>query len=147
MNLKYKVVFIISFLLISLSVGSSVMNYKKSLDETQLQLKESSMPLSIDNIYTEVQKNLIEPTLVSSMMANDTFLKDWLMNDEQDVFKISKYLEMVKNKYNMFSTFLVSDKSNNYYTSKGMLEKVKEKMPTMLGILNLKIFKTTMKSI
>ncbi|MGD9554351.1 MAG: diguanylate cyclase [Arcobacteraceae bacterium] len=129
MNLKNKVVFIVTFLLISFSVGSSVLNYVKSLEETQIQLKERSLPLSIDNIYTEVQKNLIEPTLVSSMMANDTFLKDWLMHEELEVEKIAKYLETIKNKYNMFSTFLVSEKSGNYYTAKGLLEKVEEENP------------------
>lgn len=129
MNLKNKVVFIITFLLISFSIGSSFLNYLKSLEETEIQLKERSLPLSIDNIYTEVQKNLIEPTLVSSMMANDTFLKDWLMHEEVEVDKIAKYLETIKNKYNMFSTFLVSNKSGNYYTAKGILEKVEEGNP------------------
>lgn len=129
LNLKNKVVFIVTFLLISFSVTLSVLNYLKSLEETEIQLKERSLPLSIDNIYTEVQKNLIEPTLVSSMMANDTFLKDWLVHEETDVDQISKYLETIKNKYNMFSTFLVSNKSGNYYTSKGLLEKVKEDNP------------------
>lgn len=118
-----------TFLLVSFSVGSSVLNYVKSLEETQIQLKERSLPLSIDNIYTEVQKNLIEPTLVSSMMAHDTFLKDWLMLEETETEKIAKYLETIKNKYHMFSTFLVSEKSGNYYTSKGLLEKVQEDNP------------------
>ncbi len=129
LNLKNKVVFIVTFLLISFSVTLSVLNYLKSLEETEIQLKERSLPLSIDNIYTEVQKNLIEPTLVSSMMANDTFLKDWLIHEETDVEQIAKYLETIKNKYNMFSTFLVSNKSGNYYTSKGLLEKVQEDNP------------------
>lgn len=129
MKLKNKVVFIVTFLLVSFSVGSSILNYLKSLEETEIQLKERSLPLSIDNIYTEVQKNLIEPTLVSSMMANDTFLKDWLLHEEVAVDKIAKYLETIKNKYNMFSTFLVSNKTGNYYTSKGILEKVEEGNP------------------
>lgn len=129
MKLKNKVVFIVTFLLVSFSVGSSVLNYVKSLEETQIQLKERSLPLSIDNIYTEVQKNLIEPTLVSSMMAHDTFLKDWLILEETETEKIAKYLETIKNKYHMFSTFLVSEKSGNYYTSKGLLEKVQEDNP------------------
>lgn len=98
----------------------------KALEETQMQLKERSLPLSIDNIYTEVQKNLIEPTLVSSMMANDTFLKDWLLHEEKEVDKITKYLETIKNKYNMFTTFLVSEKTGNYYTYAGFLEKIEK---------------------
>lgn len=129
MNIKYKVVFTVTFLLISFSIGSSILNYMKALEETQTQLKERSLPLSIDNIYTEVQKNLIEPTLVSSMMANDTFLKDWLLLEETDVDKITKYLETIKNKYNMFTTFLVSEKTGNYYTYTGLLEKIEKENP------------------
>ena len=129
MNFKNYVVIIVTFLLLAFSIGTSVLNYTKSLHETQIELKERSLPLSIDNIYTEVQKNLIEPTLVSSMMANDTFMKDWLIHDENEIDKISRYLESIKNRYNMFSTFLVSDKTGNYYTSKGLLEKVKEGNP------------------
>ncbi|WP_428024023.1 sensor domain-containing diguanylate cyclase [Arcobacter sp.] len=129
MNFKNYVVIIVTFLLLTFSVGSSILNYMKSLDETQKELKERSLPLSIDNIYTEVQRNLIEPTLVSSMMSNDTFLKDWIINSETDIKKISRYLESIKNRYSVFSTFLVSEKTGNYYTSKGLLEKVKEDNP------------------
>jgi len=128
-NLKYRVVSIVTFLLLSLSIGTSILNYVKSLDETQKQLKNSSLPLSIDNIYTEIQKNIIEPNLISSMMASNTFLKDWLVHEEQNVEKITRYLSTVKNKYNMFNTFLVSHKSKNYYSSKGVLEKVAKDNP------------------
>lgn len=129
MKLKYIVVTVVTFLLVSLSVGTSILNYQKSLDETQKQLKNSSLPLSIDNIYTEVQRNIIEPNLISSMMSTNTFLKDWLIHEEENTDKITKYLDTVKNKYNMFNTFLVSDKSKNYYTPKGLLEKVQEDNP------------------
>jgi len=129
MNLKYKVVSVITFLLISLSVGTSILNYTKSLEETENQLKNSSLPLSIDNIYTEIQKNIIEPNLISSMMASNTFLKDWIINEEDNVEKIKRYLETIKNKYSMFNTFLVSHKSQNYYSSKGFLEKVNIENP------------------
>ena len=81
----------------------------------QQQLKTQSLPLSLDNIYTEIQKQIIEPYLVSSMMANDTFVKDWLLHDEESVTRITQYLDMVKNKYGMFATFLVSEQSRNYY--------------------------------
>lgn len=129
MNLKYAVVSIITFLLISLSIGTSVLNYVKSLAETEKQLKQSSLPLSVDNIYTEIQKNIIEPNLISSMMASNTFLKDWLIHEEENVEKITRYLATIKNKYNMFNTFLVSHKSKKYYSSKGLLEKVEKDNP------------------
>jgi len=130
MSLKYTVIGVVTFLLMSLSIGTSILNYQKSLNETQKQLRNSSLPLSIDNIYTEVQRNIIEPNLISSMMSTNTFLKDWLINEEENVEKITRYLDTIKNKYSMFNTFLVSDKSKNYYTPKGLLEKVQEDNPT-----------------
>ena len=129
MKLNYRIVLIITFLLVAMSVSMSVINYVISLQSTQKQLEERSLPLTVDNIYTEIQKHIIEPNLVSSMMAHDTFLKEWLIHDEADVDKISNYLETIKNKYGMFTTFLVSEKTGNYYTSDGFIEKVKENNP------------------
>jgi len=138
MSLKVIVVSVITFLLISLSVGTSILNYTKSLNETEKQLKNSSLPLSIDNIYTEIQKNVIEPNLISSMMSSNTFLKDWLINEENNVPKIKKYLSTIKDKYSMFNTFLVSHKSKNYYSSKGFLEKVDTSNPQSNWYYNFK---------
>lgn len=126
MKSKYKIVVIITLLLISLSLIISFLNYIKSLEQTKRQLVEVSLPLSINNIYTEVQKNVIEPLLISSMMANDTFLKDWILHEEENTEKIKKYLTSVKNKFGLLNTFLVSDKSKNYYTMDGVLYQVNE---------------------
>jgi len=130
MKSNYKIITTITALLLILSVTISVANYIVSLKATQKQLKTQSLPLSVDNIYTEIQKNIIEPYLVSSMMANDTFLKDWIVFEEDNVEKISKYLDSVKNKYGMLASFLVSEKSQNYYTHNGFLERVKKDDPT-----------------
>jgi diguanylate cyclase (GGDEF)-like protein len=94
------------------------------------QLKTQSLPLSVDNIYTDIQKHVIEPYLVSSMMASDTFMKDWLMNEEENTLKIQKYLDSIKNRYGMLASFLVSQKSQNYYTQNGLIEKISKENPT-----------------
>lgn len=127
MKSKYKVVIIISLLLTMLSITTSIVNYIVSLNNAQEQLKNQSLPLSLDNIYTDIQKNIIEPFLVSSMMANDTFVHDWLLHEEENRDKIIKYLERIKNKYEMFNTFLVSDITKSYYTQNGFIEKIDEK--------------------
>ena len=124
MNKKYKIVAIIIPLLLFLSIGVSFVNYRVALSSTQNQLKKQSLPLSIDNIYTEIQKQIIEPYLVSSMMANDTFVLDWLQNKEGNITSIQKYLESIKNKYGMLVSFLVSEKTHNYYTQDGLIERV-----------------------
>lgn len=129
MNSKYKTVIIITSLLVVLSISISTINYFVSLNNAQEQLKTQSLPLSLDNIYTDIQKHIIQPYLVSSMMANDTFVQDWIIHDEQNGEKIVRYLEAIKNKYEMFNTFLVSDKTKNYYTQEGLIEKVRKDNP------------------
>jgi len=129
MKSRYHIVIIVTFLLVTLSLIISTVNYGVALNSTEVQLKEHSLPLTVDNIYTAIQKKIIEPNLVSSMMAHDTFLKDWLINNEGDVDKISTYLEMIKNKHNMLISFLVSEKTKNYYTAKGLLENIAQDNP------------------
>ncbi|MGB5445220.1 MAG: sensor domain-containing diguanylate cyclase [Psychromonas sp.] len=129
MKFRYNIVAIVTFLLVTLSLIISVVNYQISLKSAQVQLRERSLPLTVDNIYTEIQKHIIEPNLIASMMAQDTFLRDWLIHNEDDADKISTYLETIKNRYKMFVTFLVSEKTRNYYTPEGLLEQVVEGNP------------------
>lgn len=124
MRFDYRIVFIITVLLFTLSTSLTVVNYFVSMELTRSQLRNSSLPLTVDNIYTEIQKQIIEPNLISSMMAHDTFLKDWLAHEEDEIDKIVKYLDTIQNKYEMSTTFLVSEKTMNYYTAKGLIEKV-----------------------
>jgi len=127
MKSKYRILIQISLFLMIIASAISMTNYYISLKNSKEQLRNISLPLSLDNIYTEIQKNIVQPYLVSSMMANDTFVQDWLKNSEEDREKITEYLSAIKNKYNMFSTFLVSNISDNYYTQDGFIEKVDPK--------------------
>jgi diguanylate cyclase (GGDEF)-like protein len=124
LNSKYKTVVIIVLLVMMLSVILSVVNYTIALKNAHEQLKTQALPLSLDNIYTDIQKHIIEPYLVSSMMANDTFVQDWLNENDQNDEKIIRYLEAIKNKYEMFNTFLVSDTTKKYYTQNGHIETI-----------------------
>lgn len=121
---NFKVLFVVSGLLLVLSLSLTLINYAISLNSVQKDLATRSLPLSVDNIYTEIQTHIIEPSLISSMMANDTFVKDWLVSKEADEEKIRSYLETIRNKYGLFVTFLVSEKTQKYYTHKGFLEKL-----------------------
>ncbi len=130
MKSNYKIITIITILLLTLSITISFFNYMVSKNETQTNLRTQSLPLSVDNIYTVIQKQLIEPYLVSSMMAHDTFLKHWLLHDENETQKIADYLSSIKEKYGLLTSFLVSQESQNYYTHNGLLEKINNKNPT-----------------
>jgi hypothetical protein len=91
MQFNYRIVFIITALLFTLSVSLTSVNYYVSMNLTHSQLKNSALPLTVDNIYTEIQKQIIEPNLIASMMAHDTFMKDWLANQENDSEQVVKY--------------------------------------------------------
>ncbi|GHE89267.1 sensor domain-containing diguanylate cyclase [Thalassotalea profundi] len=138
MRFDYRIVFIITALLFTLSASLTLINYVESMDSTRKQLKNSSLPLTLDNIYTQIQKQIIEPNLIASVMSNDTFMKDWLSHEEDEVEKITQYLETITNKYNMFTAFLVSEKSQNYYTTDGFLEKISIKNPNNAWYFNFK---------
>ena len=71
MQFNYRIVFIITSLLFTLSVSLTMVNYYVSMGVAQTQLKNSALPLNVDNIYTEIQKQIIEPNLISSMMVNN----------------------------------------------------------------------------
>lgn len=123
-NANSKIVIIITTLLLLLSISISLINFVVSLNAKQYELKHRSLPLSVENIYTEIQRNIIEPNLISSMMAHDTFVKDWLHHKETDHTKIQTYLASIQQKYGMFLTFLVSEKTQNYYSQNGFVEKL-----------------------
>ncbi|MCW9026371.1 MAG: GGDEF domain-containing protein, partial [Thiovulaceae bacterium] len=127
MDLKIKIITMIAGLLLGVSIIGSIINYKKDVDSTQAQLKDISLPLSVDNIYTEIQHRMIKPLIVSSLMANDTFLRDWLIDGEKDIKSVQKYLKEIQVKYGAFTSFLVSDKTKNYYHSKGLIDTINEK--------------------
>jgi len=67
--------------------------------------------------------------LISSTMASDTFLRDWVLGGETDKNAMARYLGEVKKRYNAFSTFFVSDHSANYYTGGGVLKRVSSAEP------------------
>jgi diguanylate cyclase (GGDEF)-like protein len=132
MRFNYRIVAIITALVFTLSATLTLINYSTSKESTREQLKNSALPLTIDNIYTEIQKNIIEPNLIASMMSHDTFLIDWLSNEEDDVQQIVRYLATIQDKYQILTSFLVSDKSQNYYSADGMLDKIDKKNPNNL---------------
>lgn len=121
MNKNYKLLFLIITMLLLLTFIVSTINYKTTAALIQNQITKQSLPLSLDNIYTDIQKQILEPYLITSMMANDTFVKEWLQNNA-DPKKIKNYLASIKEKYGLLSAILVQDKTKRYYTQDGFLE-------------------------
>ena len=123
---QYSLLIWISLILILGFVAVLATSYLVSKDALRRGLSENTLPITGDNIYSEIQKDILRPVFVSAQMANDTFVRDWIIEGEQDSTQITKYLKEVKLKNNAISSFLVSDLSRNYYYPDGLLKSIKD---------------------
>ncbi|MGH8435114.1 MAG: sensor domain-containing diguanylate cyclase [Pseudomonas sp.] len=108
---------------------TSLVSYYASLNSIRSSIVDTELPLTSDNVYSEIQKDLVRPILIASMMSRDTFLRDWVIGGEQDIAQITRYLREVQEHYGAFTSFFISEKSHLYYQAKGVLKSVSEQMP------------------
>ncbi len=105
-------------------VATSVASYWVSRQSLRNAITETELPLTSDNIYSEIQNDLVRPILISSLMASDTFVRNWVLEGERDPKLVSQYLNEIKTRYNAFTSFFVSDRTYTYYHADGVLKKV-----------------------
>jgi diguanylate cyclase (GGDEF)-like protein len=123
---------LVLLLLVLLGCGflaTSLASYYAALDTIRDNIVNTELPLTSDNVYSEIQKDLVTPVLISSMMARDTFVRDWVMSGEQDIAQMTRYLREVQEHYGAVTSFFVSDKTHTYYQAKGVLKRVAAQEP------------------
>jgi len=120
---------IVSTLLIAGFLVTNFISYNSAKSTVRENIINTSLPLTRDNIYSEIQRDIMLPVYVSSLMAHDTFLRDWVLNGEKDISVIQKYLNELKKKYNLFIAFYVSELSKSYYYNKGKLKTLSKDDP------------------
>ena len=109
---------IIPLIGVVLAVGFLITNtvsYIIAATAMRQSIVETELPLTGSNIYSEIQTDLVRPILVSSLMANDTFVQDWLHTGETDLTAITRYLKKIQKQYNAFTAFLISRDTQAYY--------------------------------
>lgn len=121
---KHRLMIVLGSVLMIGFTGISLLSYLVSARSMRETLVNNELPLTSNNIYSEIQASLLRPIYVSSLMANDTFLKDWMLEGEDDESKVRKYLTEIRDKYGVFSTFVVSDLTRRYYHFNGPLKDV-----------------------
>lgn len=94
---------------------TNMISYFIAVDTMRQSIVETELPLTGSNTYSEIQTDLVRPILVSSLMANDTFVQDWLHSGELDLAAITRYLQRIQRQYNAFTAFLVSRETQAYY--------------------------------
>lgn len=121
---KIYYVVILTILLASGFLATTFISYFVARDTLSRQITEEALPLTSDNIYSEIQRDLLTPILISSLMASDTFVRDWVSHGEDDPVRIRKYLGEIQQKYQTVTAFFVSDKTHRYYHPDGILKTV-----------------------
>ncbi len=121
---KRRLVVIVSVLLTVGFLATSLISYFVSTGTVRQGIAESGLPLTSDNIYSEIQRDLLTPVLISSLMAHDTYLRDWVTDGERDVAPVRRYLAEIKKKYGTVTSFFVSEKTHTYYHAGGILKTI-----------------------
>jgi diguanylate cyclase (GGDEF)-like protein len=129
LNDKRKLIATLAVLLVIGFAATSFVNYYVSKNTISASIMARELPLTSDNLYSEIQKDLVRPVLIASMMASDTFLRDWVLGGEQDNSKITKYLQEIKQRNGTLTSFFISERTRTYYQTGGVLKKVREGEP------------------
>lgn len=116
----YKLPFLLILVLVTGFALISVINYQVTKKSVHRSIIQQDLPLTMDNIYSDLSAELTRPLLVASSMAADTFLKEWVVEGEKDESKIRRYLLEIKEEYDFFSAFFVSTNTLKYYHFNGI---------------------------
>lgn len=123
-NQKKLLLFALCVILVAGFLITSLLSFFISISFLRNQISNSSLPLTSDNIYSEIQRDIIKPIYISSAMAHNTFLRDWTLDGEQDTEKIRAFLTEIRDSYNALTSFFVSEATHNYYYPDGVLKRV-----------------------
>ncbi len=128
-SVRVNLVAIIGLILVAGFATSSAISYQVSKASLRDALIGNELPLTSDNIYSEIQRDLLRPVFVASMMADDTFVRDWLLEGEIDPDRMIRFLNEIRNQHGMFTSFLVSERTRRYYHFTGISQIVSEQDP------------------
>ncbi|GAB4177409.1 MAG: sensor domain-containing diguanylate cyclase [Thalassobaculales bacterium] len=127
--LRTRLVLLIAGILAAGFLSTNVISLRVSTAALKQTILQNELPLTSSNIYAEIQTDLLRPIFVSSLMANDTFMKDWVIAGEQDVDSITRYLDEIRRQYSTFTSFLISARTRNYYHFSGLSRQVRSEDP------------------
>ncbi len=126
---KYWIIALVSFLLLTGFTTTMLTGYLTAYQSLSEEISQSSLPLTSDNVYSEIQKDLVRSIHISTQMAHDTFVRDWILKGEQDTDQMVRYLAVIQKKFKTVTAFLVSDVSRRYYHPSGIIKTVSEDDP------------------
>lgn len=116
-SLKQQTLLPVLALIIGLGFAvSSLASYYMSREAIRQGIIGTELPLTADVITGEIQKDLVRLVQVSSAMAQEPFVLDWLDQGEPNATLITRYLQAIQQRYNTSTAFFASQASQTYYT-------------------------------
>ncbi|WP_043614081.1 sensor domain-containing diguanylate cyclase [Chromobacterium violaceum] len=121
---RYRLAIIVALLLLAGIFVNAGLYYRQGSQDIRHGIVEQGLPLTGDTIFSEIDKSILRPLSVAALMANDTFLQDWLKDGERDPERVARYLAAINGRYGITGSFLVSENSRRYYYAGGVLKTV-----------------------
>ncbi|MCW8915969.1 MAG: sensor domain-containing diguanylate cyclase [Magnetovibrio sp.] len=119
-SLRTKLISLVTLILVTGFGATNFMNYEVSKNAMRVTILENELPLSSNNVYSEIQSDLLRPIFISSLMANDTFVHDWIGEGEMDPDRMVRYLEQIRSRYNATTSYFISANTLRYYHYSGV---------------------------
>lgn len=115
-------------IILSIMIGFTGIVYKDAMTYQDLAEEhlENILHLTDADISNHIDSAMTKPVLVSKTMANDEFLKGWLLREPENVRDASylkqlySYLKAYQGKYDYTTVFCVSEQTGNYYYQDGL---------------------------
>ena len=116
---NYRLLGWITLILVGGFLTTSVAAFIASRDAIAHSISEQALPLTGDIIYSGLQKDILYPVFISSMMAQDPKVAEWLASGGKSQQQILGYLNDIKGKYGTVSSFIASDSNRRLYHTYG----------------------------
>lgn len=126
LSIKLKGILFIATILLLTFGGMISSNYFTSQKGMLDRITNEELPVYIDNIYNSIQTSIWKDIMVSDVTRNNTFLMDWIKEENQQDDKLISYLQLIHERYDLFVT-IVDDKKLSYYSNLGFQQKLDEK--------------------
>ena len=112
--------------------------YTNALESARREVRNTTLPLALDALSADLQRELTEPVLLAASMAANSFLSDWQAGGEVPTAAVLRYLRSVQDLRHSSTTFFVSDRSGRYYHPQGILKTISAKDPQDAWYFRLK---------
>ena len=114
-TIRIRLITYVGIILIGGFLTTNILSFQISKSTIRTSVLENELPLSSNTIYSEIQTDLLRPIFISSLMANDTFLRDWVLDGERMPGQVTRYLKSIRDKYDAFTSYFISAKTLQYY--------------------------------